>query len=349
MSSPAPYTIRRLSDGDEAAWDAFLDTREEATLYHRARWRRLIRALFGHEGWYLYASGESGEILGVLPLIRLRSRLFGDYLVSMPYVNYGGAIGVSQDIEHALMHAACEQAKQAGVRHIEFRDIQPRSGEWGVRTDKVVMELVLPSTPEALWDGFTPKLRAQIRRPQRERTEVFRGGMELLPDFYRVFARNMRDLGTPVYAYTFFSAILKDFPAAARIVLVRHQQRPVAAAFLLGDGERLEIPWASSLREYNQMGVNMLLYWEVLRGAIEGGYRVFDFGRSSLDSGTYRFKKQWGAQPRQLYWHYWLADGQAMPQLTPSSPKYQMAIRMWKRLPVFVANRLGPYIVKNLP
>ncbi len=349
MSSPVPYSIRRLGDGEEAAWDAFLDTRREATLYHRARWRRLIETLFGHEGWYLYAAGESGEMLGILPLIRLRSRLFGDYLVSMPYVNYGGAIGVSPDIEQALMRAACEQAQQAGVGHIEFRDTLQRPAEWSVRTDKLVMELALPTSPEALWDGFTPKLRAQIRRPQREQTEVAHGGVELLPEFYRVFARNMRDLGTPVYAYEFFSAIMAAFPGAARIVLVRHQQRPVAAAFLLGHGERLEIPWASSLREYNQMGVNMLLYWEVLRGAIEGSYRIFDFGRSSADSGTYRFKKQWGAEPRQLYWHYWLADGQGMPQLTPSSPKYQLAIRLWKRLPVFVANRLGPYIVKNLP
>ena len=349
MSDPAPYSIRRLGDGDEAAWDAFVESRREASLYHRARWRALIETLFGHEGWYFYAAGASGEVLGILPLIRLRSRLFGDYLVSMPYVNYGGAIGVSPDIEHALMRAACEQAQRAGVGHIEFRDTQPRPAEWRVRTDKLVMELTLPDSAEALWDGFTPKLRAQIRRPQREPVEVARGGLELLPDFYRVFARNMRDLGTPVYACEFFRAMLTAFPAAARIVLVRLQQRPVAAAFLLGDGGRLEIPWASSLREYNPLGVNMLLYWEVLRGAVEDGCRVFDFGRSSVDSGTYRFKKQWGAAPRPLYWHYWLAEGQGMPQLTPASPKYQLAISVWKRLPVFVANRLGPYIVKNLP
>ena len=351
VTGATPYTIRRLGDGDEAeaAWDGFLASRGEATLYHRARWRRLIQTLFGHEGWYFYATGASGEIVGILPLIRLRSRLFGDYLVSMPYVNYGGAIGIHPDVEHALMRAACEQAQQAGVGHIEFRDTQPRPSDWKVRTDKLVMELALPESPEQLWDGFTPKLRAQIRRPQREQTEVAHGGMELLPEFYRVFARNMRDLGTPVYSDEFFSAIMTAFPVAARIVLVRHAGRPVAAAFLLGDGPRMEIPWASSLREYNQMGVNMLLYWEVLRDAMAGSYRVFDFGRSSVDSGTYRFKKQWGAQPRQLYWHYWLADGQDMPQLTPSSPKYQMAIRLWKRLPVFVANRLGPYIVKNLP
>ena len=349
MPNPAPYSIRRLGDGDEAAWDAFVDTRGEATLYHRSPWRRLIEDQFGQQAVYLYAAGEAGEVLGVLPLVRLKSRLFGDYMVSMPYVNYGGAIGSTPDIEVALMQEACRLGASLGLSHIEFRDTQQRAEGWTVRTDKVVMLLDLPGTPEALWDGFAPKLRAQIRRPQREQTEVTHGGLELLPQFYQVFARNMRDLGTPVYGGRFFAAILKAFPSSARITVVRHAQQPVAAAFTLGHRERLEIPWASSLRDYNQLGVNMLLYWEVLRRAIEDGYRTFDFGRSSADSGTFRFKKQWGAQPQQLYWHYWLATGQPLPQLTPSSPKYQLAIRAWKRLPLFLANRLGPHIVKNLP
>lgn len=349
MSNPAPYSIRRLGDGDEAAWDAFLETRSETTLYHRSPWRRLIEDQFGQQAFYLYAAGAAGDVQGVLPLVRLKSRLFGDYMVSMPYVNYGGAIGLTPDIETALMQEACRLGESLGVSHIEFRDTLQRAEGWTMRTDKVVMLLDLPGTPEALWDGFTPKLRAQIRRPQREQTEVVHGGLELLPQFYQVFARNMRDLGTPVYGDGFFAAILKVFPASAKITVVHHAHQPVAAAFTLGHRERLEIPWASSLREYNQLGVNMLLYWEVLRRAIEDGYRSFDFGRSSMDSGTFRFKKQWGAQPQQLYWHYWLAAGQPLPQLTPSSPKYQLAIRTWKRLPLSVANWLGPHIVKNLP
>ena len=347
--SSAPYLIQRLSDADVAKWDAFLDTREEATLCHHVRWRRLIEDQFGHQTHYLYATGAAGEVLGVLPLIRLKSRLFGDYMVSMPYMNYGGAIGSTPDVVRALMQEASQLGERLGVSHIEFRDTQHYAEGWTVRTDKVVMLLDLPDTPEALWDAFTPKLRAQIRRPQREQTEVVHGGSELLPQFYRVFARNMRDLGTPVYGERFFAAILAAFPQAARITIVRHAHQPVAAAFTLGHRARLEIPWASSLREYNPLGVNMLLYWEVLRRAIGDGYRSFDFGRSSADSGTFRFKKQWGAQPQQLYWHYWLAAGQPLPQLTPSSPKYQLAIRAWKRLPLFVANRLGPHIVKNLP
>ena len=353
QSSPMPNTsaliLRPLEPGKEQLWDAFVDTRPEASLYHRSPWRKLIQDLFGHDTLYLYATNAAGDWVGILPLVRLRSRLFGDYKVSMPYVNYGGALGLTPEIETALMQEAGQSGQIAGVSHIEFRDTVGRAGVWKIRTDKVVMELNLPASPDELWNGFSPKLRAQIRRPQREQTEVLHGGVELLSQFYEVFARNMRDLGTPVYGQAFFAAIMTAFPAAAHIVIVRHGQQPVAAAFLLGHRDRMEIPWASSLREYNQLGVNMLLYWEALQRAIAGGYKIFDFGRSSIDSGTYRFKKQWGAQPRQLYWHYWLASGQDLPELTPSSPKYRLAIRAWKRLPLFLANRLGPHIVKNLP
>ena len=349
LTNTLGLTLRPLEQSEERLWDAFVDTRPEASLYHRSPWRTLIQDLFGHETLYLYAVNAAGDWMGILPLVRLRSRLFGDYMVSMPYVNYGGALGLNVEIETALMQAAGRSGQTAGVSHIEFRDSVERAGAGKARTDKVVMELSLPASHDELWNGFSPKLRAQIRRPQREQTQVLHGGAELLPQFYQVFARNMRDLGTPVYGEAFFAAIMAAFPAAAHIVIVRHGQQPVAAAFLLGHRDRLEIPWASSLREYNQLGVNMLLYWEALRRAIEGGYKTFDFGRSSIDSGTYRFKKQWGAQPRQLYWHYWLAHGQDLPELTPNSPKYQLAIRAWKRLPLFLANRLGPHIVKNLP
>lgn len=143
--------------------------------------------------------------------------------------------------------------------------------------------------------------------------------------------------------------ILENLPDSCFIVVVRHKGVPVSAAFLLGYRHCLEIPWASSLREANSIGVNMLLYWEVLKYAIESGYQQFDFGRSSVDGGTYRFKKQWGAKPRQLFWHYWLPDGGRMPQLTPNNPKYQLAIKAWQNLPLWAANWLGPKLIKNLP
>jgi FemAB-related protein (PEP-CTERM system-associated) len=282
-------------------------------------------------------------------MFRLRSRLFGDFMVSMPFVNYGGALAGSEDVVRALMEQACHRANELGVEHIEFRDMENRSSWYPVRTDKVIMERVLPKSDEDLWLSFDTKLRAQVKRAAKESVEVVWGGDELLPLFYRVFSRNMRDLGTPVYGRGFFQAVLAAFPNSARVIVVNFRNEAAAAALLLGHRERIEIPWASSIRDYNRYGVNMLMYWEALRMATREGYRVFDFGRSTLDSGTFRFKKQWGAKPVPLYWHYWLREGCAMPQLTPNSPKFRVAVRIWQRLPLFVTTFLGPGIVKNLP
>ena len=342
-----PIEVVALEATAASQWDAYVDRHPQACLYHRAAWRDVIRSVFGHESMYLCARQEEG-IVGVLPLIRLKSRLFGDYLVSMPYFNYGGAVSDTPAVSQLLMGAVAERARELGCSHIEFRDTEPRE-PWPARTDKVTMVLPLPVDAAALWSAFSPKLRAQIRKPQKEGAVFVRGGSELLPEFYAVFARNMRDLGTPVYSRSFFKAILDVFPKHASIALVRYKRRAVAAGFLIGYRDRIEIPWASSLREFNSLGGNMFLYAEVLRMAIEDGYRVFDFGRSSVDSGTYNFKKQWGAQPKQLYWHYWASAGHAIPQLNPKNPKYRLAIKVWRHLPLFIANRIGPMIVGNLP
>lgn len=351
MEEPRAQTIsvERARPEDAAVWDAYVASQPRASFYHSAAWISLIDQLFGHESYRWYAHQE-GRLVGVLPLVRLRSRLFGDYMVSQPYVNYGGALGDDPAIEKRLMAAATETAMRVGVSHIEFRDSAPRQQSWPLRVDKVAMELELPDDPEQLWQEIGSKVRAQVRRPLKETgIEVITGGAELIDAFYAVFSRNMRDLGTPVYSRQFFERIAQAFSKHVRVIVLRYQGTPVAAGFLLQYRDRMEIPWASSLHEYNRLGVNMLMYWQALQTAIAAGCRVFDFGRSSLGSGTHRFKKQWGAQPRQLYWHYWLADGQTMPDLTPNNSKYRLAIRAWQRLPVPLANALGPYLVRNLP
>jgi FemAB-related protein (PEP-CTERM system-associated) len=159
----------------------------------------------------------------------------------------------------------------------------------------------------------------------------------------------MRDLGTPFYGKPFFYNILESFPENSQIIVLRMNNQPVAAGFLIGYRDTLEIPWASTIRDVNQLSMNMLLYWEALKFAIQSGFRYFNFGRSSRDAGTFRFKQQWGAQPKQLYWHYWLGEQGELPTLNPSNPKYALLINLWKRLPVTLTRWLGPPIVKNLP
>lgn len=320
-----------------------------ATIYHLTDWMELINRAFGHNGYYLYATDQAGSVCGVLPLVHMKSRLFGSFIVSMPYFNYGGIVADNGEIDNMLLAKAIELAGELKVKHVELRESKKNELLEHSRTDKVNMILDLPDDNATLEKALGSKLRSQIRRSVREGFMVSQGGVEELEDFYRVFSQNMRDLGTPVYSKEFFREILKVFPGNTSIVTLKLDNVPVSAAFLIGWHGQLEIPWASSLRGYNKYSPNMLLYWTVLKFAIAQGYRKFDFGRSTTGSGTYKFKQQWGAIPVQLFWNYWLSSGVALPKLNPDNPKYKLAINIWKRMPVAVTNFIGPSIVKNLP
>jgi FemAB-related protein (PEP-CTERM system-associated) len=274
--------------------------------------------------------------------------MFGCFLTSMAFVNYGGIVADHAGARRALLEGAAQTAKTVGAAHIELRQDEPIETEWPVRSHKVSMRLPLPPEYDMLMKAYPSKLRSQIRRAQKEGMDVRLGGAELLGDYYQVFARCMRDLGTPVYERSFFQAILDTFPKEVRLCVVSLQGSPLAAGLVYGFRRTLEIPWAASDKRYSRLAPNMLLYSAVLEYACREGYTEFDFGRSSVDSGTYRFKQQWGAQPRQLYWYYWLAEGRDVPQLNPDNPKYR-AIALWQRLPLSVANLVGPHIVKYLP
>lgn len=347
MSQAESPVIKSVDDTQRNVWDQYVLSNPGHSVYHLYAWRDVIREVFAGETHYL-AAFSAGRIVGVLPLVRLKSRLFGDFLVSLPYFNYGGILADSEQVVESLWQQAAALAGRLGASHVEMRHVNPMSVST-VRTDKVTMILPLPSSSEALLKQLSSKLRAQIKRPQREGAVSQSGGMELLPEFYAVFARNMRDLGTPVYSPALFAAILQRFPQTARLIVVRVGDKPVAAAFLIGHNGMMEIPWASSLREANHLSVNMLLYWDALKYSIEQGYGGFDFGRCTLDSGTYKFKKQWGAQPRQLYWHYWMKNGGGAPQINHANPKYHLMISAWQRLPLWLANWLGPRLIKHLP
>jgi serine/alanine adding enzyme len=346
----APEMIVHGRPADDQQCDAYVRAHPAGNAYHLSAWHRIVESSFGHQTFRLTAQDEAGAVTGVLPLVRLKSRLFGDFMVSMPYVNYGGPCANDNAARAALLGEAMQLAQASGVRHLEIRGIAPETVH-GLqsRSTKVSMHLALPPTPEELSQRFTSKLRSQIKRSQQEEAAVAFGGKDQLDGFYEVFAENMRDLGTPVYAKKFFASILSEMPESARICVVSLRGQPVAAGFLIGFKGIVEIPWASSLRRFSKMSPNMLLYWSVLKYACEQGYQTFDFGRSSPDSGTFKFKAQWGASPVPLHWSYWLPDGGALPELSPQNPKFQLAIKVWQRLPVPVTKIIGPSIVKNLP
>ena len=337
-----------LLDNEENAWNDYVSKQPAATIHHLAQWRDVLHKTYGTESFYFFARDNNQKIVGILPLVRLKSRLFGDLLVSMPYFQRGGAIADHPLIEQKLMKTANEEAARLGIDYIEYRDDIPREG-LPAQSHKVNMVLSLPGSEDALWNSFTTKLRAQIKRPHQLAPQVLIGGKEHLDDFYKVYARNMRDLGSPGHSKGFVENILDDFPDESWIVVIRLNNEPVSAGLLLGHSETMEIPLASTIRKANTHSMNMLLYWEVLKLAIKQGYNHFDFGRSSKKAGTYRFKRQWGAQPKQLYWHYWLGATNEAPTLSPSNPKYALVINIWKRLPLIITNWLGPLIVKNIP
>lgn len=346
MTGKSVYRVHPAVADDAAAWDAFVSTCADASGYHEWSWRSVFERAFGHECVYLVARDAAGAVAGVLPLVEIRSMLFGRTLTSLPFLNYGGVLAASDDVARVLVDEAAKLAAARGCRHVELRHIGRRFEQLPCRQHKVTMRLALA---EGLWERLDRKARNQVRKAQKSDLTVERGGVDLLDAFYAVFARNMRDLGTPVYARKFFAEVLAACGDRARIIVVRLKGQPIAAGFTYRTGGMIEIPWASSIRDFNALCPNHLLYWHALETAIAEGVTVFDFGRSTPGEGTFKFKEQWGAEPVALHWEYWLAPGNELPDQSPKNPKFRMAIETWKRLPLWLANRVGPRLVRGIP
>jgi FemAB-related protein (PEP-CTERM system-associated) len=342
--------IRLFTEKDRERWNSFVMSAGNSSCYHLTGWKNVIERSFGHKSYYLLAEDMENKVRGILPLVQLKSALFGNFIISLPYFNYGGICADNEEISNHLLKEAAGIALEKNIEHIELRHTHLTINGLPVKTSKISMRLELPQKAEELFNSFSSKLRSQIKRPEKVGMYVKSGREEELEGFYDVFSTNMRDLGTPVYSKEFFKNILEEFPETTRINTVYAKMGdPVASGFLVGFKEILEIPWASSLRSYNQYSPNMLLYWSALMFACENGYKIFDFGRSTPGEGTYKFKEQWGAKPIQLYWQYWMRNGGPLPELNPKNPKYQMAIKIWQKLPVALTKIIGPAIVKNLP
>ena len=316
---------------------------------HDLRWLTALSRGLGHAPIVVEARAAN-RLTGLLPLALVQSPWFGRFLVSLPYVNSAGILPVGSAAEKTLVDRAVGLADELNVRYLELRGereiVHPSLAE--TSTAKVHMRLALPATTDALMAGFKSKLRSQIKGALKHDFQIAWGGRELVGDFYRVFAHNMRDLGTPVYPRGFFAAILEAFPVHAELCVVRLAGQPVAAALLVHGQSITEVPSASSLRSLNSSGANMVLYWHLLVRAIERGQATFDFGRSSEGSGTYKFKQQWGAQPSPAIWQYYVRRGSSRA-MRPDNGNFSLAIRLWQKLPLWLANAAGPSIVRGIP
>jgi serine/alanine adding enzyme len=324
------------------------------------------------------------KVIGVLPLVHLKHFLFGNSLLSIPFFDLGGILADDEETEKALLSQAIRVGQDLKVKNIELRHLKslswlahssqltanakkdipmsydlplPREAQsmfhWGAmsyatKSHKVRMLLDLPESSEILMKLFKAKLRSQIKKPIKEGLESKIGDLELLEDFFKVFAINMRDLGSPVHSKTLMQNVFKEFPDKSKIIMVYKNDQPIACSLVIGFKETLENPWASSLRKYSRLSPNMLLYWTMLEYACDNGYAYFDFGRSSPDEGTYKFKEQWGARPSPLNWHSIYLKGKPENIEESEKSKFSKAIQCWQKLPVPATKILGPMIRKYI-
>ena len=346
-------TVKSATSIDQDNWNQFVASQAIDNHCYNWNWQEIIANTFGHQPFYLIAI-EDNKTTGILPLFLVKSILFGKSLISLPYLNGGGVIAINSQTETALINHAIQLSDELKAKYLELRFrkvLQQNDLHLTERAHKVTMKLELANDPDQVYNSFSSKLRSQIRRPIKEgaTTVVTKGyNLKALNDFYFVFSRNMRDLGTPVYSKHLFKLTQKCFDQKLSTIVVYRKDLPVSAGITIHEQQNTEILWGSSLRSENNYSPNMLMYWEAIKDACQRGSHQFDFGRANPNSGTYRFKAQWGSRPLQLYWYYHSALGD-IPDINPKSKKFELLVATWRKLPIAIANAFGPWLTKSLP
>ena len=345
--------VRLANNDDKDKWDEYVLSYSHASPYHLYAWKMAIEEAYNHRAYYLIAE-ENNQITGVLPLIYLKPPLFSGQFVSLPFCDVGDMLVRDENTKEKLMLEAVSLAKKCKAKYIELRgQIYPQSFEYlglpvSVQSYKVRMFLELSQSSEMLWGNFKSKLRSQIQKAEKNGLRFEWGSIEDFEDFYLVFSRNMRDLGSPVHSKEWFYAVLQHYGGNIRMGLVYHNEQLVGVGIILSLNNVVSIPWASTLRDYNRLSPNMLLYWNFLKYASDNGYAKFDFGRSTPNEGTYKFKAQWGAKPVPLYWNYIILNNRKLNFDESISTKREKIVRLWQSLPLKMANYIGPAIRKHI-
>ncbi|MDO4570143.1 MAG: FemAB family PEP-CTERM system-associated protein [Planctomycetia bacterium] len=340
---------------DRAAWENIVQNDDFIHPGRFPEWGAIVAQAL-RQSVFCVEVRDDERLVGVLPLVFMRSPLFGKHLVSLPYLNVSGVEAHDdknrEKIDFLLIDEAIRLADSLDVQYLEIRGEREVSHPAlnSERREKVLMRLALPKSSQELWDGFKPKVRNQIRKAQKSNLSAEWGGRELVNDFYAVFSETMRNVGTPVYSRSLFELILERLSNSAEICVVRDPSGRIASAALLICGRNIvEVPSAGSLPWANPMCANMFLYWSLLEHSVDvRKMKLFDFGRSSVGSNVWKFKKQWGAEESPLVWKYYVRRG-TIEDVRPNNASYSTAIRIWKRLPVWLTRLIGPEIVRGIP
>jgi FemAB-related protein (PEP-CTERM system-associated) len=343
---------RALDQNAEAAWDAFVDTQPDASFFHRSTWRHVIEHAFGHRTHYVLAECD-GAITGVLPLVHLKSHLFGNTLISNPFCVYGGPVAVDRESAAALDAYAASLMQQLGAQAVEYRLLRPLEDGWleeeacPTRSDLyVTFRKAIAASDETNMKAIPRKQRAIVRKGI-ERGLVATVGKDV-DVLHRIYAESVRNLGTPVFSCRYFRLLKDMFGEDMDITIVRDGEAPVAAVMNFYYRDEVLPYYGGGTAAARACHANDFMYWEVMRHAAARGCRIFDFGRSKVGTGSFAFKKNWGFAPEPLHYRYRLQKGLAIPDINPHNPKYRLFIAGWKRLPLPIANLLGPYIVRGI-
>jgi FemAB-related protein (PEP-CTERM system-associated) len=337
-----------ICDTDSSDCDIFVRRMPGAKLSHLFAWARHVVYPLGHEPFYLVARHDN-RVCGVLPLTLIRSRLFGDRIISQAFSNYGGPLVEDDAALTALYDRTVELGEQYRCESIEFRNIEPLPYDLHLRTDKITLCVRLAPDPAESWKGLRPQIRNRIRKAQKAGLTVAAGGLEMLNSFYRIWTRRMHQLGTPCYPRKLFRLVLKAFPEESRIFLAFMKGKPIGGLFVHGFNGLAESRWGAVLTEYNDISPNYLLNWAAMEHFTSRRMEWFDFGRSTVDSGQHTFKKRWGATEIPLAYQYWIRPGQELSIAKPDNPKYAARVQTWKKLPLWLTRLAGPYISCSLP
>ncbi len=337
--------VERLAATDCARWDRFVEAHPAGTFFHLSGWREVIEQAFRHQTHYLYAAAAT-EVQGVLPLAHVRSRLFGNALISLPFCVYGGVLAANASAQVALEDAARNLAEELRVDYLELRYRAPTNPSWPTKNLYVTFRRTLDADPDKNLKAVPRKQRAMIRKGIEAglQAELDTG----IDRFYTAYSTSVRNLGTPVFARRCFELLKTVFGPACEILSVTHSGRAVASVMSFYFRDEVLPYYGGGTEAARDLKANDFMYWELMRRASGRGVRVFDYGRSKVGSGSYLFKKHWGFEPEPLYYEYHLEKARAMPDISPVNPKYHYFIEGWKRLPLSVTQMLGPMLARGL-
>jgi FemAB-related protein (PEP-CTERM system-associated) len=340
------YQLKELTEETRDAWDHFVDSSPAATFFHRSGWRTVLQDSFGHQPRYHYVE-QNGRMCGVLPLFHIKSRLFGNRLTSTPFCVAGSPVSESAEIDDMLDRKAVGLLGELGADYIEYRDTNRDRAGWVKQSDLYATFLGEMEVGADLQLKRIPRKQRAVLRKALTMEEMTWTLDEDTKDLYALYALSVRNLGTPVFPKRYFRNLKQEFANACEVLTVRFQGRPVSSVLMFYFRDRVMPYYTGSRPEARTLGANDLMYWHVMRRAAERGCKFFDFGRSKVGTGPYHFKSNWGFEPRSVTHQYYLRDGHDIPRVNPTNPKYRAFIALWRRLPLPVANALGPYLIKG--